>query len=141
MNYLFKWCEKTGAMFFHGDHDIIHSLMVANYAYKIVPDRETTELAWVSAICHNTDRIFCDQEDFNIEKRVLEYLRFTDLNNDEALLVVDAVMNHGGPNNLGDSQVKITLQDADRISDIGLLLMRYVRASIDRIFSHTIRDL
>lgn len=104
---------------FGGGHDFTHALMVARYAVVIAEDLEIGELAWVAAICHNTDRIYHDFDERQIEMMLQTYLGETDLDLGRRQLVVQAVLKHHDLNQHEDSPVLVVLKDADRLANIG----------------------
>ena len=110
--------RKQGAV--GGGHNFLHAIMVAQYCPLIAPDRRVGELAWIAAICHNTDRIFLNLEAEEIARKVSKYLNSeTDLTKREEALIIEAVVSHDKPNDDNDSPVTIVLKDADRLANLG----------------------
>lgn len=104
---------------FGGGHDFTHALMVARYAVLIAEDLDIGRLAWVAAICHNTDRIHREAYEGELATLLRGYLSVTDLDDAEKRLVVEAVLEHHSLNKDEDSPVTVVLKDADRLANIG----------------------
>lgn len=110
--------ESSGA----GGHDFIHTVTVARYAVLIAPDERSGELGWIAGMCHNTDRIHPYLSSREVENKICEYLVFCgDLNETERKEIAEAAMNHDKKNDPKGSLIKMILQDADRIANIGLM--------------------
>ncbi|MBM3206520.1 MAG: hypothetical protein FJZ43_02775 [Candidatus Staskawiczbacteria bacterium] len=98
-------------------HDFLHAIMVAQYCSIISENPYFGELAFVAGICHNTDRLFGEN---NVETRVSYYLNYlTGLTDGQKKTVLEAVINHSKPNDPDDNPVTIILKDADRLAIIG----------------------
>lgn len=104
---------------FGGGHDFTHALMVARYAILIAEDPDVGRLAWIAAICHNTDRIYRESGPRVIRGMIADYLGVTDLDKEEQRLVIEAVLEHHSLNKPEDSPVTVVLKDADRLANIG----------------------
>ena len=104
-----------------GPHDFLHALMVAHYCVLIAEDERNGVLAWVAAICHNTDRLWPEAEESQIRTKVIHYLRdyCPGLDGLEANIITRAVMNHHKPNDESDNVATVTLKDADRVANMG----------------------
>lgn len=100
-----------------GGHDFFHALRVAGRVLNFVEDPIIAELAWVAAICHNTDRIYGDVFKEMALSRYKEI--FLDVFPEAKWgFIEDAIHKHSGPNDVDDSPVLIALQDADRIVNL-----------------------
>lgn len=109
-----------------GGHAWTHALAVAQYGQMIAEDERIGGLAWVAGLCHNTDRLFgCD--DAATEAKVRRYLDSANLSRPDKELVVEAVKSHSKLNDPSDSQVAVALKDADRLDNLGPLVI--VRAA------------
>ncbi len=104
-----------------GAHDFVHAMMVAQYAAMIAEDERTGELAWIAAICHNTDRLFPDEDDEGVSRRVVRYLvnGVPDITVSNGETMMEAVLTHHKLNDDADNPVTVTLKDADRLANIG----------------------
>lgn len=114
-------------------HDFSHALMVAQYCLMIADDPLAT-MAWPAAICHNTDRLFPDDSEEFIEKRVRKYFELEDVrggmdrdyrinfSDKEVDLIIEAVMCHSHRPSENDNSVTVVLMDADKLANIGSLL-------------------
>ena len=104
-----------------GPHDFLHALMVAHYCVLIAEDERNGVLAWVAAICHNTDRLWPEAEESGvIRAKVTGYLEnCPGLDIFETNLIVEAVLNHHRPNDENDNPVTVVLKDADRLASMG----------------------
>lgn len=98
-------------------HDLLHALMVAQYAVMIAPDASIGELAWVAALLHNTDRLL--KNDVLVEPQVTKHLLSTPLSLEEQKVVCRAVLEHAKRNSDDDDDVTMVLKDADRLANIG----------------------
>lgn len=96
-------------------HDFVHALMVAQYCLQIADDPLAT-LAWVAAICHNTDRHYGDEA---VEKMMGDYLACTNFSDQGKKLVTEAVLNHSRRPSPSDQPVTIVLMDADKLGNLG----------------------
>lgn len=111
--------EKRGMA---SGHDFDHAVSVANLAAIFCESLELKEFAWVAGLCHNADRIIAidrqtprrDIAKEDVAVLVREWLKSTDL-----LLsvprIVEAVQEHGEPNNPNDDKIIVALKDADRV--------------------------
>ncbi|MDO8574157.1 MAG: HD domain-containing protein [bacterium] len=104
-----------------GPHDFLHALMVAHYCVLIAEDELTGVLAWVAAICHNTDRLWPDFDESDIRLKVAYYLASQPDAFDITAVedVTQAVLDHHKPNGENDGQVTVVLKDADRLANMG----------------------
>jgi hypothetical protein len=108
--------RQTGAQ--HRGHGLLdHDLLVAQYCLLIAPDEGTGELAWLAAILHSFDRAFGPRCGAELKKAVA-FLE-GEVGNDEIELILGAVRKHSGKNGHEDDLVLMTLQDADRLANIG----------------------
>lgn len=113
----------------HGGHDFDHALRVGQMAYRVAfaENEFTAELAGMSGLSHNNDRILerrlqlksesvsCVPEEAVIEltEKMLSPLGLT---HKQRKLIITAVLNHGTkPNSPDDHLVSIALADADRL--------------------------
>jgi len=112
--------RKAGALVGTG-HDFMHALMVAQYASQIA-DSDMAELGWAAGICHNSNRLFKDENDSLIGKRVRGYLDGS-FNEQEINQIIEAVMNHPTHNSPADKLLTIILKDADKLANLGGLLV------------------
>lgn len=104
-------------------HGFDHAYAVASNCLKIA-DGEAAELAWVSAICHNTDRHYGEE---NVRPMMERYLSLTGFNGPQKRVVTEAVLNHShrpGPN---DELITVILMDSDKLANIDLTVL--IRAS------------
>ena len=109
-----------------GCHDPFHTARVGQYALTIAENETVARLAGIAGLCHNADRIL--QYDLGLGREdtpeelvitlVNEWFDVTDLSEKERSLVLDAVLKHSLPNNPDDSQVLITLKDAERLINL-----------------------
>lgn len=111
-------------------HDFAHVIYVANMATLIAEDEDTGRLAAVAALCHNADRIIQIIEGKKARDKVEDEPVITTVNmwldaepagtfsNRERELIMDAVLHHDQPNGRNDSDVLITLIDADRLVNL-----------------------
>jgi len=104
-----------------GGHDFIHALMTAQYCLKIA-DEPLASLAWIAAICHNTDRIFPEWSD-GLAVKVWNYLDCASIPDSAKRFIVEAVMNHSQRPSLEDNPVTVILMDADKLANLGSLLI------------------
>ncbi len=111
-------------------HDFIHALTVANYALLIAPDFAVGEKAWVAGLCHNTDRIFPKYLKEELEEHILKYLNVTNFSKEDKEEILEAILNHDQENDEKGSIVKTTLQDSDRLANLGLAF--FIRAGQHR---------
>lgn len=103
-------------------HDFFHTLLVAQYGVMIAEENRLKILAWVAGICHNTDKIFPELSDDEVEKKVWEYLGLTGmLIRLEKRFIVEAVLCHSEKNKDNDSVITVLLKDADRLAGAGIL--------------------
>src|SRR3990167_394390 len=91
-----------------GGHDFAHALMVAQYCLQISEDPIAT-MAWVAGICHNTDRLFPELNDNELESKIYSYLSCINLNNQP---ICEAVMEHSKKPSLEDNPVTVVLKDS-----------------------------
>lgn len=110
-------------------HDFDHALQVAQVALKIAGDPKTARLAAVAALCHNADRILEERADGIVKKAgpiAIENLARSWLgvestfSEEDKRSIVEALVEHSKPNSDKDSNVIVTLKDADRIVNLGL---------------------
>ena len=102
-------------------HDFSHALMVAQYCPQIANEPWAT-LGWVAAICHNTDRLFCEFDDTPVVRKIWQYLALTNIAPVEKELIVEAVLKHSCRPSPEDSELTVILKDADKLANIGYLL-------------------
>jgi len=62
-----------------GSHDFLHTIMVAQYGEIIADNEDLGLLSWIAGMCHNTDRLFPDHSEKDIEQKVHDYLKSTNL--------------------------------------------------------------
>jgi len=98
-------------------HGFDHDLLVAHYALAIQEQRETAEASWIASLLHSFDHFYGDAAETEI-MAMLE-IATTDLTEDTLQDIASAVMLHSTKNDENDSMIKITLQDADRLANIG----------------------
>lgn len=104
-------------------HGIDHDVLVAGYVILIQGKKtRVTEMAWVAAMIHSIDRL-AGVETESILKRLLGLLPVGYFTEIEIGTILQAVREHSGPNREQDSEVKIVLQDADRLANIGACLI------------------
>lgn len=103
----------------HGFYD--HDLAVAQYGTLIAPDERTGELAWIAGLLHSTDHFYPDRIGEIVRERLA--LLPQNIAAREKELVVDAVLRHEEANSADDSPVSVTLKDADRLANIGALVI------------------
>jgi hypothetical protein len=101
-------------------HDLLHALMVAQYGTMIAGTKSEKKCAWVAGLCHNTDRIFPEDQ---VGKIVSRYLSETSLTREEKEAVHEAVMKHSEPNKKSDNPITVALKDADRLANLGPLTL------------------
>ena len=99
-------------------HDFYHVLRVAHCCLEIAEDDVTAELAWVASIVHNADRLYPHLSEKTLEEYLYHLLETADLNGNEKLLVVTAVLNHSKRNNSEEGAVTICLKDADKVVNL-----------------------
>jgi HD domain len=132
--------EKVGASL--KGHDFEHALMVANYAFRIAPDKHLAELGWIAGLCHNADHLVQQgffrpdkkrgkKSDTLIRKKVNQYLSLTKLTDQDKHAVMEAVFEHHKKNDPHDSKLTMVLKDADRLANVGAL--HSMRSSRDMI--------
>lgn len=110
--------------------------MVAQYCILIAPDKRSGDLAWIAALLHSFDHLFAEgadpfippeeqEKEVALERMMQMYLSLLpeSVSDDEQRLIVDASLTHKSANSADDSDVKITLQDADRLANIGALVI------------------
>ncbi len=116
-------------------HDIQHAKSVGDRAYRIAldewGDEQIGRLAGLAGLCHNADRI--KQAELQVGRRdvspdsVIEltkgWLDHTDLGEFERSSVIQAVLKHDGRNLREDPAVQVALMDADRVVNLGLLVV------------------
>src|SRR3989344_415429 len=141
--------RKYGALVGTG-HDFAHALMVAQYCL-LIAEGPLASLAWLAAICHNTDRMFDESlinrcwrwlcklplagglfrkadpafQQWNrrqIERRVAYYLEDVELFFADKCTIIEAVLNHSRRPSDEDNEVTRILMDADKLANIGALL-------------------
>ena len=104
-------------------HNILHSVMVAQYAELIAETERVGELAWIAGIVHEPHRLFPGITREEIERKLREYLArglpAGALTEAETSAVVEAVREHSKRNDPNDNSVTVTLKDADRLTSIG----------------------
>lgn len=103
-------------------HDFLHAVMVANYCMLIAEEERTALLAWVAALCHNTDRLWPNYTDPEIEVKVRSYLKVCHVlqaSESETKVIIQAVLDHHKPNSKDDNPITVVLKDADRIANMG----------------------
>jgi len=97
-------------------HDFVHAYLVAHYCLEIAEDPLAT-LAFVAAICHNTDRHYGDDM---VEQMMERYLAYTNFSAEEKLLVTEAVLNHSHRPSASDNPVTVVLMDGDKLTILSL---------------------
>lgn len=105
-------------------HPFDHTLQVAQCALLIVDDEEIGVLAGAAGLCHNADRII--QKEKSVGKQdipggevaalVEEWLRESgEISERDHTWIINAVLDHSGPNHDDGDEVLEALQDADRV--------------------------
>lgn len=98
-------------------HDWDHDLFVAQYCILITPATRTGELAWIAALLHSIDR-HNPTRATEVTKSRLALIEDT-LAPGECETILDAALKHNRLNDASDSDVLITLKDADRLANVG----------------------
>lgn len=107
-------------------HDWTHALFVAMYGVIIAANERLGELAFIAGLCHTTDHLYGKER---IAEIVDVYLSLCPgLSDLEKAAVAEAVLTHGKKNDPDDCPVTVTLKDADKLGNLGILMsaMRYV---------------
>ena len=99
-----------------GGHGFDHAYLVAQYCLKIAQDPLAT-LAWIAAICHNTDRHYGDEM---VEQMMVRYLGHTNLSDQDKSLVTEAVLTHSQRPSQNDNPVTVVLMDSDKLATLSL---------------------
>lgn len=109
-----------------GGHDFYHALVAGQYSQRIAPDEDTAILAWVAGIIHNTDRMYPKDE---VIPALTKFLNLVDTGIPSGnLFILRAVLEHSKKNDPGDIPVTVTLKDADRLTNLGVV-MHWLRAA------------
>ena len=113
----------------HG-HGFDHAFAVANLAALFCEASEDREFAWMAGLCHNADRMIAldrgtprrEVPDEDVNGLVYEWLSVIEhigkyqIDWDfEKVSIINAVLNHGKPNDSGDDTITRALKDADRV--------------------------
>lgn len=110
-------------------HDFMHAKRVGETARRVAldewNDEHTAKLAGIAGLVHNADRIIQVQKGIgrrevprdDVIALVKKWIE-NDLEETDVETVLDAVLSHDGKNSDEDSQVKIALQDGDRIVNL-----------------------
>ncbi|MCX6785015.1 MAG: hypothetical protein NTV81_03755, partial [Candidatus Komeilibacteria bacterium] len=97
-----------------------HDLVVAQYALMIAPDERTGTMAWVAGLVHSFDRFV--KRALLLDTQLDEYLSLLpegEFSTDEIAAIKEAIKNHAGPNGPENDLLLMTLQDADRVANVG----------------------
>lgn len=104
-------------------HNILHALMVAQYAELIAETERIGELGWIAGMVHEPHRLFPGISKEEVAQKLREYLMrglpAGALTEEEIALVVEAVLEHSKRNDPNDNPVTVVLKDADRLINIG----------------------
>lgn len=107
---------------FHRGHGSDHDLLVGQFALLIADNEIDGMLAWVAAHLHSLDRILGAEAPVQIRELLENYTQAC-LSAEQIDLIYDAVIRHDTPNNPDDSVVKVLLQDADRLANVGSMVV------------------
>lgn len=99
-----------------GGHGFDHAYVAAHYCLEIAKEPLAT-LAFVAAICHNTDRHYGDDM---VRGMMNRYLAYTDFSGQDKLLVAEAVLNHSNRPSANDNPVTVVLMDSDKLTILSL---------------------
>lgn len=114
--------RKQGALFGTG-HGFDHAMVVAQYCTLIAPP-ELVKASWVAAICHNTDHLWPQATDAEIEQTTRDYLGCgTDLPLAERVQILEAVLQHSKPPSPDENPVTVILKDADKLGNLGVQVL------------------
>ena len=97
-------------------HSFDHAYLVAQYCLRII-DEPLATLAWVGAICHNTDRHYGDSM---VEQMMARYLDYTDFSSQDKFLITEAVLTHSQRPSINDNPVTAVLMDSDKLAILSL---------------------
>lgn len=100
-------------------HSFEHALMVGQYCLQIEEDPLAKQLAWIAALCHNTDRLFPEYDSYVVSIRVSRYLSETNLTSKQRALIIEAVLRHSQRPVLSDNLITVVLMDADKLANLG----------------------
>lgn len=106
----------------HRGHGPDHDLMVAGYCLLITDNGRVGEKAWIAALLHSFDRFFGDE----VEEKITEMLQFLPENEfspEELAEIREAIHRHNQPNATDDGPVQVVLQDADRLANVGPMVI------------------
>ncbi len=98
-------------------HDFTHALLVAHYCLKIA-EGPIAEMAWVAALCHNTDRLFPSWKPTDVATQIYRYLRTTDIPDSYRASIVEAVVSHSRKPSPDDNEFTILLMDSDKLGNL-----------------------
>lgn len=99
-----------------GGHGFDHAYVAAHYCLEIAEDPLAT-LAFVAAMCHNTDRHYGDEM---VEQMMAHYLRCTGFSDQDKFLVTEAVLTHSQRPSQSDNPVTVVLMDSDKLTILRL---------------------
>lgn len=124
--------ETDGKKIHH--HDFAHAKRVGEIARQVARDEwsddHIAKLAGIAGLVHNADRIIQAQKGIGrrevsrdeVAALVKKWIE-NDLEENDVRTVLDAVLGHDGKNFPEDSQVKIALQDGDRVVNLDVDLL------------------
>jgi len=105
----------------HAGHGFDHSLMTAQYAVLIAKNKHLGEMGWIAGLLHSIDR-FCANNTLQVGLIVEAFLKKLPIGYftaKEIGQILQAVLEHGGPNSEQDNSVCVVLKDADRLANLG----------------------
>lgn len=104
-------------------HDFDHVLRAAQFAMLVAKSERVGFLAGAASLCHNADRIIQHEfgtgqkaEQAKVSQMVANWLSVESFTDAEKAVIIDAVHKHTEVNKADDSEVLITLKDADRLT-------------------------
>jgi len=105
-------------------HDLVHDLQVSGYAVRIAQEEFPTEFelaahVWFAAMLHSTDRFVAKEGHAQWLSEAIP----GDILRDDHEEILDAVLEHGKPNNEKDSRVCVILKDADKLANINPMVL------------------
>lgn len=108
----------------HGGHGFDHDVTVATLATRIASSPDIAKKAWCAGMLHSVDRMVEEEKVKSTMIAFAERLRdiFT---HDEIIEIVEAAFRHSERNQNDQSEVQITLMDADRLANMQMsVIMR-----------------
>lgn len=105
-------------------HDLVHDLQVSGYGLLIAQeeapeDPDLSEHVWLAAMLHSTDRFVATEDHTQWLSNIIP----RDYSEDVRAEILDAVLEHGKPNNEKDSRVCVILKDADKLANINPMVL------------------